>query len=603
MHDTVCVDTRDTARASQNDKGEVSLPQLPRIVSILLALLIYFLLGKASLRFAMVHPSATAVWLPTGATLAAFLLLGYRIWPGVFLGAFLVNLTTAGSVATSIAIAVGNTLEGITGAYLVNRFARGSKAFDRTQDVFRFAFFAGMISTAVSATFGITSLFLGGFAKWPSYASIWLTWWLGDGVSDVVVAPLLLLWSRRSRLVWTRFRVIEALLLLPLLVVVGRVVFGGLLPFRSSRYPLEFLCIPLLVWAAFRLGEREAALATLIISGIAIWGTLNGLGPFAIGMRNDSLLLLDLFLAVLAVTGLALAAATKERNRAAETFERVVESAPNAIVAVDQQGKIVLANSQAEELFGYHGKELVGRSVELLVPERFRSGHPGSRAGFAATPQARPMGAGRDLYAVRKDGTEFPVEIGLNPVETAHGMLVLGSIMDITERKRTEEQIRQLALTDPLTGLANYRRLLDALDSEIKRYGRTTRSFAVVLIDLDGLKKINDAHGHLVGSRALIRVANILRSHCREIDTAARYGGDEFVVVLPETESEAALHVTQRISTRLRNDSEEPSLSVSAGVAIFPHDGPTITELLAAADRALYREKRAPEVRRIQNGG
>jgi two-component system cell cycle response regulator len=148
-------------------------------------------------------------------------------------------------------------------------------------------------------------------------------------------------------------------------------------------------------------------------------------------------------------------------------------------------------------------------------------------------------------------------------------------------------------VTDPLTGLANYRFLLDALDSEIKRYGRTGRSFAVLMLDLDGLKKINDAHGHLVGSHALRRVANILQLHCREIDTAARYGGDEFVLVLPETDSAAARHVAQRISDHLRKDGEEPAVSVSAGAAVFPHDGKTINELLASADRALYLEKRS----------
>jgi diguanylate cyclase (GGDEF)-like protein len=166
---------------------------------------------------------------------------------------------------------------------------------------------------------------------------------------------------------------------------------------------------------------------------------------------------------------------------------------------------------------------------------------------------------------------------------------------EVTEHKRADEHVRQLAVTDPLTGLANYRRLLDAFDTEITRYGRTGRSFALLLLDLDGLKKINDAHGHLVGSRALCRVANILRIHCRGIDTAARYGGDEFVLVLPETDSEAAQRVAERISERLRNDSEEPSISVSSGTAIYPQHGATIDELFGAADRTLYAAKDSPK--------
>jgi diguanylate cyclase (GGDEF)-like protein len=148
-----------------------------------------------------------------------------------------------------------------------------------------------------------------------------------------------------------------------------------------------------------------------------------------------------------------------------------------------------------------------------------------------------------------------------------------------------------LAVTDPLTGVANYRRLLDALDSEIRRSGRTGRSFAVLVLDLDGLKKLNDTYGHLVGSDALCRLANILRIHCREIDTAGRYGGDEFVLVLPETEFEAARRVADRISERLRTDGDEPSISVSVGIAVYPQDGRTIAELLSTADRALYHEK------------
>jgi len=176
---------------------------------------------------------------------------------------------------------------------------------------------------------------------------------------------------------------------------------------------------------------------------------------------------------------------------------------------------------------------------------------------------------------------------------------------EVTEHKRSEERVRQLAVSDPLTGLANYRQLLAAIELEIKRHGRTGRFFAVLLLDLDSLKKINDAHGHLVGSRVLCRLANILQIHCRAIDTAARYGGDEFVLVLPETKSIAALQVAQRISEQLRNDGEEPPISVSTGAATYPQDGKTIDELLSAADRALYRGKRSSKrlqtIRRIRH--
>jgi diguanylate cyclase (GGDEF)-like protein/PAS domain S-box-containing protein len=554
---------------------------------------VYFVAGKLGLKLAIVHASATAVWPCTGIALAAFLLLGFRVWPGIWLGAFLLNLTTAGSVFTSVAIATGNTLEGVLGVYLVDKYARGQNAFHRAQDTFKFAFLAGMLSTAVSATFGVTSLMLGGFANLANYGPIWSTWWLGDAASDVVVAPLLILWISDHQVRWNWIRYSEFAALMGGMFLVGQIVFGGLSLPSVAHYPLEYLGLPFLIWAAFRYGGRETASASCILSGIAIWGTLRGFGPFVTRSPNDSLLMLQLFMAIFAVMGLVLAAAVAERKRVTERFRIAVESAPNAMVLVDRRGRIALVNSQAVKMFGYSREELNAQSVEVLIPERFRGGHPRHRMEFSSSARARPMGAGRDLYAVRKDGSEFPVEIGLNPIEADDELLVMSAIVDITERKRAEEQIRYLAMSDPLTGLANYRRLLEVLDSEIKRYGRTARSFAVLLLDLDGLKKINDAHGHLVGSGALCRVANVLRTHCREMDTAARYGGDEFVVVLPETESEAARQVSQRISECLRNDGEEPAVTLSAGTAIFPQDGKTIDELLAAADRALYREKRS----------
>lgn len=431
---------------------------------------IYFVAGKLGLKLAFVHPSATAVWPPAGIALAAFLMLGYRVWPGIFLGALLISLATAGSLPVCLGIAAGNTLEGLIGCWLLKKFAGGESALESAKGVLAFVLLGAMLSTTVSATFGVTSLALGGFANWASYGPIWITWWLGDAVGDLLVAPLLILWSTKPALKWNRVRLMEVALLLAYLFLAGQITFGGLNPSQSKDYPLEFLCVPALIWAAFRFRPRRAVLATGLLAGIAIRGTLRGFGPFVRATPNESLLLVQAFTGVTAVMTLLLAT--------------VVE-----------------------------------------------------------------------------------------------------------EQLRTEEQVRELAATDPLTGLDNYRRLLQILEAEIIRSERTERPFVLLLLDLDGLKKINDSYGHLVGSRALCRLAGVLRSCCRATDTAARYGGDEFALVLPEAGAKAAAQVTRRICSRLAGDTELPRLSASVGAAVFPVHGHTIEDLLREADASLYRMK------------
>ena len=431
---------------------------------------VYFVAAKLGLRLAFVNPSATAVWPPTGIALAAFLIFGARVWPAIFVGAFFANLTTAGSVVTSIGIATGNTLEGLLASYLVQRFAGGRQAFGRPRNAFRFAVLAAGLSTTVSATCGVASLALAGFAPWADFGRIWLTWWLGDGAGALVVAPVVLLWAENPRLQWGRRQFLEAAVLLACLVLVGQTVFGGVTPAAARDYPLEVLCIPILLWAAFRFGARETASAVLLLSVIAIVGTLRGFGPFARETRNESLLLLQVFIAVVAVT-----------------------------------------------------------------------------------------------------------------------KLIVASV--VAERRRMEGHLRDLAVRDPLTGLANYRQLIAALETEIRRSQRSQRPFAVLLLDVDGLKRINDRHGHLVGSRALCRLAEVLHMSCRAVDTAARYGGDEFALVLPETDDAAAGQVAARVSERLMQDVEAPQIKASFGVALFPRDGSTAEAMLSGADRALYAMK------------
>jgi diguanylate cyclase (GGDEF)-like protein len=436
----------------------------------------YFAAGELGLRFAATNATATAVWPGAGIALAALLLFGWRVWPGILLGAMLAALTTPDGFATTLGVAVGSSLEALVGCYLINRFANGKQVFERAQDIFKFALIAGLLSPAISATIGVSSTLFGGLMGRASFASVWSTWLFGDAAGAIIVTPLILLWAENPRLNRDRKSIIELALLFAGLVLTCWVVFAGGFHSVLKQYPLEYLYTPFLVWAAFRFGRRYAVTATFVLAAMATWGTSQGFGPFSRESQNASLVLLQAFIGIMAITTLALAA-------------------------------------------------------------------------------------------------------------------------EVTEHRRADERVRQLAVTDPLTGLANYRHLLDALDLEIKRSERTGRSFAILLLDLDRLKTINDAFGHLVGSRAICRLATTLRVHCREIDTAARYGGDEFVLVLPETDSEAALQVAQRISERLKNDGELPKLSVSIGVAVYPGDGASLDELLSAADHSLYREKGASKTK------
>src|SRR5205814_9840827 len=272
------------------------------------------------------NASASPVWPPAGIALAALLVLGFRVWPAIFLGAFFVNITTTPNILTSLGIASGNTLEAICGAWLVSRFAGGARVFDRPQDVFKFAL-AALISTTLAPTFGVSSLAIGGFAQWANYWPIWLTWWLGDASGVLVVAPLLILWSvPTSQRKWNRKQVLEVSVLLLLLVLLAETVFGGWFPISARNYPISFICGPIVVWTAFRFTPRETATGIFVLSAIAIWGTLHGFGPFILETKNQSLLMLQWWTAALTITVMAIAAAIAERNRAQAAIEQQKEA-------------------------------------------------------------------------------------------------------------------------------------------------------------------------------------------------------------------------------------------------------------------------------------
>jgi signal transduction histidine kinase len=290
-------------------------------LTVVLLTALYFVAAKLSLKLAFLHASASPVWPPAGIALAAVLLLGYRVWPAIFVGAFLVNLTTVGNIFTSVGIATGNTLEAVAGAWLMHRFAGGAQVFDRAPNVFKFALVV-LISTLVSPTIGLTSLALAGFADWGNYSAIWLTWWLGDATGNFIVAPLLILWFSATPRRWDRAALLEVILLFLLLFVLGQLVFGGWLPVASKNYPIAFICGPIVIWTAFRFTQRETATGIFILSALAVWGTLRGYGPFALESDNESLLMLQASTAILIITAMTLAAGMAERRRAEAALEQ-----------------------------------------------------------------------------------------------------------------------------------------------------------------------------------------------------------------------------------------------------------------------------------------
>jgi signal transduction histidine kinase len=290
---------------------------LPRIVGLIL---VYFLVCKLGLRLAIVHPSATAVWPGTGIALAAILLMGYDVWPGIFLGAFAVNLTTAGSLVSSFGIAFGNTLEAVIGAYLVIKFANGRNVFDRAEGIFKFFLLACVAATAVSASLGAASLTLTGFDRGVRWESLWLTWWLGNMAGAILVTPCFLLWSARTDALRSRRQVVLQSVALLSLLLVGAIVFGDFLFPVAQGYPLKFICIPFVVWVAFELRPREAALAVLAFSVVAIGSALHA--ARGVSIPNESLLVTQVFLSVVAMTSLLVSVAVSERNRHEETLQK-----------------------------------------------------------------------------------------------------------------------------------------------------------------------------------------------------------------------------------------------------------------------------------------
>ncbi len=501
------------------------------LTSNLVVAVLYVGSAHVGLRMAFANTNATAVWIPSGIAIASLVLFGLRVWPGILLGAAATNTLyfvghaaegTATLLGSALLTSAGNTLEAVAGYLLLRRFVRSSHPFDNVRATFRFVALAAAVPV-IAATTGVIALLSAGVAGWRLASTSWVTWWLGDVSGILVYAPMLLSWTRPSRVRWTLPRMAEAAVILLSLMPTGFVLFGGWLAERYT-YSLPYLVMPLLLWVVFRFGLREASTAVAMVSAVAIWGTVRGHGPFLAESLNESLILAQFFASTVAVTVLVLSAAVAERDGLLEQLREVNRTLEDRIAA---------------------------RTSELA---------------------------------------------SINQALTA----------EIRQRTAAEEVIKHLANHDTLTGLANRRLTEELFESAEAMARRRGHRMALLFLDLDGFKPINDEFGHGTGDEMLRKVAERLLGTVRESDHVARFGGDEFIVLLPDISSPDDATV---VADKILRAVGEPFViqgvrrslgGASIGIAIYPHDGRDFATLVRCADGAMYQAKAAGKNRWVR---
>ena len=471
-----------------------SASSLPPLLRGAVVAICYFAFAKASLTLASLHPSASPVWPPSGLALASLLLWGNGLWPAIAAGAFLANVTTFGSLSTSCLIAGGNTLEALITAELLKRLKASTHLFEGPPQVVLFAFLTLVPGTMVSATMGVGSLVLAGFADPPKVPSIWFTWWLGDVGGKLLVTPFIVLWAKSS-LELHRAELQRLGLLLGATIIIGIVAFSPLLQQTTARGSLGFVAIGPLLWAALRHNQRDTATVALLLSAFAIWGTLSDGGPFARPNLNDSFLLTMAFVISTAVPSLVLSADVAARRLSEERHRVLVEHANDIVATLDLDLRVISINPAVERILGFAPAEVIGKSLRRHVPQE-------QLHTLAEMLKRMCQGAQSTQYEVEvltKAGVRRVLEVNSKLIENAAGkpVAIHAIARDVTERKETRQAEAQIAELDH-----RVKNVLATVAAVSQRTREAHTSMDEFLSAFDGrIRSMADAHALLSSGR------------------------------------------------------------------------------------------------------